>query len=131
DGIIRSWNPGATKIYGYLPDEVIGQPIWMLAPDRKDEFLRIMDRLRRGEHVDHFQTKRRHKDGRLLDISLTISPIADASGTLVGASSIARDVTSRRRIEEQLERIAQLTIALSSQESEERILDVALGALED
>jgi PAS domain S-box-containing protein len=102
DGIIRSWNLGAVAMYGYSPEEVIGKHISILNPERADEFRAIMERLRRGEHIDHFETQRKRKDGTVLDVSLTISPIADQHGTLVGASTIARDITERRRVDEEL-----------------------------
>jgi PAS domain S-box-containing protein len=130
DGIIRSWNPGAVKMYGYSPDDVIGEHVSMLNPERADEFRSIMERLRRGEHIDHFETQRKRKDGVVLDVSLTISPIADQHGNLVGASTIARDITDRRRMEARLERIAQLSLALRGKEDEDEILHLALDAVE-
>jgi PAS domain S-box-containing protein len=100
NGIIASWNSGAQRIFGYTPDEIIGQSVTVLIPaDRQDEEPQILARLRRGERVDHFETVRRRKDGALLDVSLTISPIKDASGQVIGASKIARDITARRRVE--------------------------------
>ncbi|MFL5766629.1 MAG: PAS domain S-box protein [Actinomycetota bacterium] len=131
DGIIRSWNAGAQKMYGYAPDEVIGKHISVLNPERIDEFRAIMERLRRGEHIDHFETVRKRNDGTVLDVSLTISPIADQTGRLVGASTIARDITERRRMEDRLERIAQLTLALRGKEDEEEILRLALEAVQE
>ncbi|MEO7294941.1 MAG: PAS domain S-box protein, partial [Candidatus Limnocylindria bacterium] len=98
DGTILSWNAGATRIFGYTAAEAIGQPITLLIPpDRRDEEPGILDRMRRGEHVDHFETVRVTKDGRRLDISLTISPIRDDEGDVVGVSKIARDITERTR----------------------------------
>jgi PAS domain S-box-containing protein len=100
NGIIASWNSGAQRIFGYTPDEIIGQSVTVLIPaDRLDEEPQILARLRRGERVDHFETVRRRKDGALLDVSLTISPIKDATGRVIGASKIARDITARRRVE--------------------------------
>ena len=94
DGIIMSWNKGAKRIFGYEADEIIGQSIVKLLPaDRKDEETQILARLRSGELIDHFETKRQRKDGVLIDVSLTISPIRDLSGSIVGASKIARDIT--------------------------------------
>ncbi|MFL5738560.1 MAG: PAS domain S-box protein, partial [Actinomycetota bacterium] len=130
DGIIRSWNPGAAKMYGYSADDVIGEHISILNPERAHEFRSIMERLRRGEHIDHFETQRKRKDGVVLDVSLTISPIADQRGSLVGASTIARDITERRRMEARLERIAQLSLALRGKEDEDEILHLALDAVE-
>jgi PAS domain S-box-containing protein len=100
-GIISSWNDGAERIFGYTAAEAIGRPITMIIPaDRADEEQKILARLRRGERIDHFETVRRHKDGRLLDISITVSPIYGSSGWVVGASKIARDITERKRAEE-------------------------------
>jgi PAS domain S-box-containing protein len=100
NGIINSWNPGAQRIYGYSAEEVIGkQVIVLLPPERQTEELAILERIRRGEHVDHFETVRRRKDGSLIDISLTVSPIRNAKGVVVGASKIARDVTERKKTE--------------------------------
>lgn len=101
-GIIQSWNGGATRLFGYTPDEVIGQSVTILIPpDRLDEEPMILDSIQAGQRVDHFETKRRRKDGSLLDISLTISPIRNAGGTVIGASKIARDITQRMRAQEE------------------------------
>lgn len=101
DGTILSWNAGATHIYGYTPDEAIGRSIAILAPpDRHDEVLQILRRLALGERIEPFETVRVRKDGRLITVSLTISPFMDAGGRIIGASTIARDVTERRRVEE-------------------------------
>jgi len=100
EGIITSWNIGAQRIFGYTEQEMIGQHINKLIPiDRKDEEPGIINRLKCGERVDHFETKRVTKDGRLLDISLTISPIKDKYGNILGASKIARDITEQRKAE--------------------------------
>lgn len=97
-GIIQSWNKGAERLFGYQPDEVIGKSVTVLIPaDRAHEEVRILERLNRGEYIDHYETIRRHKDGTLLDISLTVSPVFDANGKITGASKIARDITERRR----------------------------------
>ncbi|MCF6370920.1 sensor histidine kinase [Rhizobium halophilum] len=101
NGIITSWNRGAEQLFGYQAEEVVGKPITILIPeDRLDEEPAILAKLRAGQKVDHFDTVRRRKDGSLLDISLTISPIKDSDGTIVGASKIARDISSRKRDEE-------------------------------
>jgi PAS domain S-box-containing protein len=101
DGIIQSWNKGAERIFGYTAGETIGRPILMLIPeDRHSEESEIIQRLRRGERVEHFETVRRRKDGSLIDISLTISPIRDKDGQVVGASKIARDISDRKKAEE-------------------------------
>jgi PAS domain S-box-containing protein len=103
DGIIRSWNPGAERLYGYTAEETVGQPVTMLIPDdRPDEEPHILEQIRRGARVDHYETVRRRKDGTHIDVSLTVSPVRDASGRVVGASKIARDVTARKRADEQL-----------------------------
>jgi PAS domain S-box-containing protein len=103
DGTIRSWNAGAAKIYGYSAEEVIGRSISLLTPpDRVDELRDILARIGRGEPVDRLQTVRVTKDGRKLHMSLTISPIRNGQGKVVGASAIARDVTEQRRAEDDL-----------------------------
>jgi PAS domain S-box-containing protein len=104
DGIIESWNAGAERVFGYTADEAIGQPVLMLfPPDRQNEEPEILNRIRRGERIDHYETVRRRKDGSLIDISLTVSPIKDTDGRVTGASKIARDITERRRAQEQRE----------------------------
>lgn len=108
DGIIQSWNRGAERVFGYGPEEAIGRHISLvIPPDRLNEEPDIIDRISRGERVDHFETKRRRKDGSLIDISLTISPIKDRHGKVVGASKIARDITDRKRAEEARELLLQ------------------------
>lgn len=105
DGTITSWNRGAEQLFGYSSDEAIGQPIQMLIPDdRKNEENLIIERISKGER-NHFETIRRHKDGTLIDVSLTISPIKDSSGQVTGASKIARDITKRKQIEEEREQL--------------------------
>ncbi len=102
NGIIVSWNRGAERLFGYSPEEIIGKPVTVLIPeDHHDEEPKILDRIRRGEHIDHYETIRRSKDGSLIDISLTVSPVRDGEGRIVGASKIARDITERRRAQEQ------------------------------
>jgi len=89
DGIITTWNAGAERIFGYTAAEAIGRPVTMLMPlDRLNEEPSVLERIRRGERVEHYETVRRRKDGTLLDISLTVSPIRDAGGTVVGASKM-------------------------------------------
>ncbi len=99
NGVVTSWNPSAERMFGYTAQEAIGRTIaeLVIPDDRQDEEPEILSRLRRGERVDHFETVRRRKDGSLLDISLTISPVRDRTGTIVGASKIARDITERKR----------------------------------
>lgn len=103
NGVIKSWNKGAENIFGYRPEEIVGRSVLILIPpERHDEEPRILERLRRGERVDHYETVRVRKDGRRLDISLTISPIRDARGRIVGASKIARDISEHKRAEQEL-----------------------------
>jgi two-component system cell cycle sensor histidine kinase/response regulator CckA len=100
DGIITSWNTGAEKVFGYSSVEAVGRPILMLLPpERATEEADILSHIRRGERVDHFETVRAKKDGTRIDVSVTISPIRDSSGAIVGASKIARDITERKRAE--------------------------------
>jgi PAS domain S-box-containing protein len=103
DGVIRSWNSGAERLFGYSADEAIGQPITLIIPaERRSEEREILARLARGERIEHFETVRVSKEGRLIDISLTVSPLRDGGGRIIGASKVARDVTPRRRAEEAL-----------------------------
>lgn len=121
NGIITSWNHGAERIFGYTAQEAIGQPVTMLMPpDRANEESNILMRIRRGEKIDHYETIRRRKDGTLLNISLTISPIIDANGRVIGASKIARDITERKRTEEAL-REAQLRLQRWNAELEQAV----------
>jgi len=103
DGIITSWNRGAENIFGYTAAEAVGQSISLIIPlERRGEEDDVLAHLRRGEKIDHFETERQTKDGRRLNISLTISPIKDSTGRIIGASKVARDITERKRAEEQL-----------------------------
>ena len=91
DGLITSWNAGAERLFGYTPAEAIGQPVKILIPsEREDEEPAILKRIRSGERIDHYETVRRRKDGSLIDISLTVSPLRDAAGNVIGASKVAR-----------------------------------------
>jgi PAS domain S-box-containing protein len=140
DGVIRSWNKGAEKILGYTADEAIGKHISLIIPaDRLAEEDYVLARLRRGEKIDHFETERQTKDGRLVSLSLTVSPLRDSKGRVVGASKVARDVTERKRTEAALaahqkeleHRVGQVTRhlreALERQHANERL--AALGTL--
>ena len=100
EGVITTWNHGAERIFGYTTEEAIGKPVTLLIPpDQIDEEPAILQKLRRGERIDHYETVRLKKDGTLLDVSLTVSPIKDLGGTIIGASKIARDITQRKRME--------------------------------
>ena len=123
DGIITSWNQSAERLFGYTPAEAVGQPITMLIPpERLEEEPRILERLTRGERVDHFETIRMRKDGSWLDLSLTISPVKDADGRIIGASKVARDITERTRAEAALRELN----ATLEQRVQERTALVAL-----
>ncbi|MCC6329711.1 MAG: PAS domain S-box protein [Acidobacteria bacterium] len=105
DGIIRTWNTGAEKIFGYTAAEAVGRPVTLLMPpDRLDEEPYILERIRHGETVVHYETVRRRKDGSQLHVSLTVSPIRDETGKVIGASKVARDVSERVLYEEELQR---------------------------
>jgi PAS domain S-box-containing protein len=100
NGIITSWNKGAQQIFGYTAEEVIGKPVTILMPpDRYDEEREIIGRIRQGQRVDHYETIRQGKDGTLLNVSLTVSPMRNAEGRIIGASKIARNITERKQAE--------------------------------
>ena len=100
-GNITSWNRGAERVYGFTAAEVVGKPVNILfAPEREDEEPGILERIRRGEYIEHYETVRKRKDGTLIDISLTVSPIKDSRGQIIGASKVARDITELKRAEE-------------------------------
>lgn len=101
DGVVTSWNRGAQLVFGYAAEEMIGKPILtLIPPERHSEEVDILARLRRGEKIEHYETVRRRKDGTLIHVSLTISPIREDGGRIVGASKIARDISERVRAEE-------------------------------
>src|SRR4051794_11156047 len=103
DGIITDWNPAAERLYGYHAAEVIGRSIGLLIPpERADEMAAVLERLRRGERVEHYETVRVRKDGARLDISVGVSPLRDARGVLIGAACFERDISERRRLEQVL-----------------------------
>jgi PAS domain S-box-containing protein len=114
DGIITSWNTGAQRIFGYSQDEAIGQHITLIVPkERHAEEAEVLAHLRRGERIEHFETVRQAKDGRRIDVSLTVSPIRNAHGRIVGASKVARDITERRVAEDILREGVQVRETLS------------------
>jgi PAS domain S-box-containing protein len=138
NGVIKSWNTGAERIFGYMADEVIGKPITILIPvDRQHEEDDILGRLRQGKRIDHFETIRCRKDGTLLDISLSVSPIKDAHGKIIGASKIARNITERKQAQErerkyQNELLTELADMRRLQEISIRLLEQDnVGALYD
>ena len=107
NGIITSWNGGAERIFGYRAEEMIGQSIMrIIPPDRQEEETQILMRLQRGERVDHFDTVRVRRDNRPIDVSVTISPIKDSNGTVIGAAKIARDITEHKRIEQERDELS-------------------------
>jgi PAS domain S-box-containing protein len=129
NGTIRSWNHGATRLFGYEADEVIGKPVTtLIPPDRYDEEPGILERIRRGGRIDHYETVRQRKDGSLIEISLSVSPVKDAQGKIIGASKIARDISERKRAEQELSR-AKDDLARANQELakqvQERTLDLS------
>lgn len=107
DGVIVTWNKGAERLFGYLAEEVIGKPITILIPaDRRQEERGILERIRRGDRIEHFETVRQHKNGGLVNISLCVSPVSDEFGRIIGASKIARDITDQKRREELIDLLA-------------------------
>ena len=121
EGIITSWNRAAERLYGYTAAEMIGQPIAQLIPsDLADDFPMIMTQLRRGERIEHYETQRLAKDGTRIDVALTISPLRDHTGQIIGASKIARDITARKQAEAGLEQLVAERTAALQQEMAER-----------
>ena len=129
DGIITSWNPAAERILGYEAKEAIGKHITLIVPDdRLEEENEVLAKLRRGEKVDHFETVRKAKDGTLLNLSITVSPVRDEQGKVIGASKIARDISERKRLDEQRERLLALEkLARTEAESASRLKDEFLA----
>ena len=126
DGIIQSWNQGAERMFGYRPEEIIGKSVLtLIPPDRHHEEDTILARIRRGERIAHFETVRRAKDGSLLDVSLTVSPVKDESGRIVGASKIARDITQQRKAHQRLEILFRVAREMSKDLDMERIVQAA------
>ena len=131
DTIIRSWNAGATRIFGYEPHEIIGKSVYtLIPPDRHDEEPVIIGRLSRGERVDHFETVRLRKDGSLVEVSLSVSPIRDKEGRIIGAAKIARDITDAKRLQraerELTEQLQELASELEQQVEEAQTLQEEL-----
>jgi len=130
NGVVTSWNKSAERLFGYTSEEAIGKTIaeLLIPEDRQEEESNILERLRRGDRVDHFETVRRRKDGELLDISLTISPVKDARGRIIGASKIARDVTLRKKTETAM-RLSEERLRLAQQAGKIGVfeLDVSTG----
>ena len=125
NGIIRSWNSGAERVFGYSASEAIGQPITLVIPqDRQSEEREILTRLRRGERIDHFETIRQHKRGNLIVVSLTISPVKDADDNIVGVSKIARDITEQKRNQELI-----VTLAREAEHRSKNLLANALATV--
>ncbi|PYX09421.1 MAG: hypothetical protein DMG88_07200 [Acidobacteria bacterium] len=128
DGIITSWNAAAERIFEYTAEEAVGQPVKLIIPvERHEEENRILDRLRNGERIDHYESVRVSKSGRRIDVSLTISPVRNAEGKIVGGSKIARDITERKQVEEALRRIhdeLELRVRERTAELERRTMQV-------
>ncbi|MEO5684894.1 MAG: PAS domain S-box protein [Chitinophagaceae bacterium] len=127
--IITSWNKSAERIFGYMESEMLGQPVRILIPaDRQQEEDQIIARLKKGERVEHFETVRLTKDGRELQVSLTVSPIRDASGKIIGASKIARDISRQKQYEEQLQIINSIGKSISAALDTDTILQQVTDA---
>ncbi len=132
NGVIITWNHGAERLFGYSAKEVVGRPITVLIPDGyRHEETEILARIRRGEATEHYETIRRRKDGHLLNISLTVSPLRDGQGNIIGASKIARDVSDRKRSEEAIARLAAERAQLLESEREARAEAERLGTAKD
>ena len=126
NGVITSWNKGAERIFGYTAEEAIGRPITIvIPPDRQDEEPMILERIKRGQRIDHYETVRQRKHGNLIDISLTISPIENNQGKIVGASKIARDITERKRSDAQL-----LILAREAEHRTKNMLSIVLAMVQ-
>jgi len=130
DGVITSWNKSAERMFGYDSQEAIGQHITLIVPwERRSEEDDIIDRLRKGQRIDHFETVRRRKDGTYLDVALTISPIRDSAGRVLGASKVARDIKERKALERAQKALFQFAAQLNSAESLESIYQAALEGI--
>lgn len=125
-GIIQTWNEGAHRIFGYTAEEAVGKHVTIIIPhERLNEETAILDRLRRGEHVEHFETVRRRKDGEYIVVSLTVSPIRNSDGAIIGASKIARNITDRKSVEAALAALAETS------EKRKRLYETALSTTPD
>jgi PAS domain S-box-containing protein len=125
EGVITSWNNGAERVFGYSANEAIGQPITLVIPqDRQSEEREILTRIRRGERVDHFETVRQRKHGSLIVVSLTISPVKDANGKIMGASKIARDITEQKKNQDMI-----VTLAREAEHRSKNLLANALATV--
>jgi len=132
DGVITTWNRAAERIYGYQAEEIIGQSISLLIPpDHPDEMAEILDRIRGGERIGPYETTRRRKDGVTIAISLTVSPIHDAAGGVVGASTIARDITERERVRDQANAASQYARSLIEASRDPLVTISAAGKITD
>jgi len=130
DGFITSWNGSARRLFGYTAEEVMGQHVTILfPPGRLEEEMEILERVRQGESIDHYETVRRRKDGTLLDISLTVSPIKDDDGKIVGVSKIVRDITEQKREEKQRHALYDLISAVNRSSSLPEVGEAALRAI--
>jgi|ERR1051326_3253147 PAS domain S-box-containing protein len=119
DGIVTSWNRGAEQLFGYTEQEMLHQPISrLIPPDHPDEEPQILAKLKRGERIEHYETQRIRKDGTIVHISLSVSPVRDSAGRIIGASKIARDITDRRRIDELERRVQERTAELKEANAE-------------
>jgi PAS domain S-box-containing protein len=142
DGLITSWNRGAERVFGYAAEEAVGQPIMIVIPyDRQDEERLILTRIRRGERIDHFETVRQTKHGSLITVSLSVGPVRNAEGKIIGASKIARDITEQKRNQEQISILAreaehrsknllanvQATVALSQSDTVDGLKEAIAG----
>ena len=130
DGVITSWNRGAEQLFGYTAGQMIGQPVALIiSAEHPNEEPDILRRIRRGERIEHYETKRRRLDGSLVDVALTVSPIKDAEGRIIGASTIARDITERKATEHRAEFLSQLSQQLSSISDPDAIVRSACRAV--
>jgi PAS domain S-box-containing protein len=135
DGVITHWNTGAERLYGYPAEEAIGQPVSLIMPPEfPDELSQVLSQIRQGKRVHHYETVRMRKDGRRIEVSVTVSPVQDRAGRIVGASSIARDITERREVEaarreqDTIRSVSSLAVAAAHEIN--NILSVLLGQLE-